>query len=195
MIGVLDEVGTVTRGRAFLDSLAGRRATVVGLARSGVAAARLLRAAGADVTGADAKSLEALGGVVAELHGIGVRLLTGGVPADAAASAHIVVVSPGVPVDHPALATARARGVPVIGELELGWRATEAETFAITGTNGKTTTTALTGALLAEQPRPVLVAGQIRTPLAAHTLAFSAARGGVSQASRFQPVTNAGLPP
>src|SRR5438874_343945 len=186
MIGVLDEVGTVTRGRAFLDSLAGRRATVVGLARSGVAAARLLRAAGADVTGADAKPLEALGGVVAELHGIGVRLLTGGVPADAAASAHIVVVSPGVPVDHPALATARARGVPVIGELELGWRATEAETFAITGTNGKTTTTALTGALLAEQPRPVLVAGNIGTPLAAHALAFPADGLVVGEVSSLQ---------
>ncbi len=195
MIGVLDEVGTVTRGRAFLDSLAGRRATVVGLARSGVAAARLLRAAGADVTGADAKPLEALGGVVAELHGIGVRLLTGGVPADAAASAHIVVVSPGVPVDHPALATARARGVPVIGELELGWRATEAETFAITGTNGKTTTTALAGALLAEQPRPVLVAGNIGTPLAAHALAFPADGLVVCEVSSFQLETTAAFHP
>src|SRR5437762_3129679 len=186
MIGVLDEVSTVTRGRAFLDSLAGRRATVVGLARSGVAAARLLRAAGADVTGADAKSLEALGGVVAELQGIGVRLLTGGVPADVAVSAHIVVVSPGVPVDHPALAAARARGVPVIGELALGWRATEAETFAITGTNGKTTTTALTGALLAEQPRPVLVAGNIGTPLAADALTFPADGLVVCEVSSFQ---------
>ncbi len=129
---MLDAVHTVTRGRAYLDSLAGRRATVVGLARSGVAAARLLRAAGADVIGADAKPLEALGREAAELRGIGVRLLTGGVPADACASAHVVVVSPGVPVDHPALAAARARGVPVIGELELGWRAMEAETFAIT---------------------------------------------------------------
>ena len=195
MIGVLDEVSTVTRGRAFLDSLAGRRATVVGLARSGVAAARLLRAAGADVTGADAKSLEALGGVVAELHGIGVRLLTGGVPADVAVSAHIVVVSPGVPVDHPALAAARARGVPVIGELELGWRATEAETFAITGTNGKTTTTALAGALLAEQPRPVLVAGNIGTPLAAHALAFPADGLVVCEVSSFQLETTAAFHP
>jgi UDP-N-acetylmuramoylalanine--D-glutamate ligase len=85
MIGVLDQVGTVTRGRAFLDSLAGRRATVVGLARSGVAAARLLRAAGADVTGTDAKPLDALGREAAELRAIGVLLVTGGVPAAASA--------------------------------------------------------------------------------------------------------------
>src|SRR5260370_35974569 len=101
MIGVLDQVGTVTRGRAFLDSLAGRRATVVGLARSGVAAARLLRAAGADVIGADAKPLEALGREAAELRGVGVPLLPGGGPAAACRSAPDVVLSPGVPVDHP----------------------------------------------------------------------------------------------
>jgi UDP-N-acetylmuramoylalanine--D-glutamate ligase len=195
MIGVLDQVGTVTRGRAFLDSLAGRRATVVGLARSGVAAARLLRAAGADVTGTDAKPLDALGREAAELRAIGVLLVTGGVPADAGAGADVVVVSPGVPVDHPALAAARTRGVPVIGELELGWRATEAETFAITGTNGKTTTTALTGALLAEQPRPVLVAGNIGTPLAAHALTFPADGLVVCEVSSFQLETTAAFHP
>src|SRR5207245_6861578 len=83
-----------------------------------------------------------------------------------------VGVSPGVPLHGDQLGPARARGMPIIGELELGWRALEAETIAITGTNGKTTTTALTGALLAEQPRPVLVAGNIGTPLAARALGF-----------------------
>ncbi len=186
MISVLTEADAVTRGRAYLDSLAGRRATVVGLARSGVAAARLLRAAGADVTGTDAKPLDALGREVADLQAIGVRLLTGGVATDACTGARLVVVSPGVPADHPALAAARARGVRVIGELELGWRAMEAETFAITGTNGKTTTTALTGALLAEQPRPVLVAGNIGTPLASRALAFPADGLVVCEVSSFQ---------
>jgi UDP-N-acetylmuramoylalanine--D-glutamate ligase len=186
VIEVLNEAGMTTRGRAYLDSLAGRRAAVVGLARSGVAAARLLRAAGADVTGTDAKPLDALGPEAAELQALGVRLLTGAVAADACAAAALVVVSPGVPVNHPALAAARARGARVIGELELGWRAMEAETFAITGTNGKTTTTALTGALLAEQPRPVLVAGNIGTPLAAHALAFPADGLAVVEVSSFQ---------
>src|SRR5438093_12904425 len=73
----LDEVDTVARGRAYLRSLGGRRVAVVGLARSGVAAARLLRAADADVVGVDAKPLGALGREVAALAEIGVRLHTG----------------------------------------------------------------------------------------------------------------------
>src|SRR5207244_92600 len=76
--------------------------------------------------------------------------------------------------------------MPIIGELELGWRALEAETIAITGTNGKTTTTALTGALLAEQPRPVLVAGNIGTPLAARALGFPPDGLVVCEVSSFQ---------
>ncbi len=186
MIESLDEVDMLTRGRAYLDSLAGRRVTVVGLARSGVAAARLLRAAGAEVVGTDAKSLDALGREAARLADLGVRLLTGGGPGRALEGAALIVVSPGVPLDGAELVAARARGVPVIGELELGWRAMEAETIAITGTNGKTTTTALTGALLAEHPGPVLVAGNIGTPLAAHALTFPTDGLVVLEASSFQ---------
>ena len=152
----LEDDHVATRGRTWLEGFAGRRVTVVGLARSGVAAARLLRAAGAEVIGTDVKPLEALGREVAALQQAGVRLLTNGVAAQAFEGAALVVVSPGVPLDSPQLAPARAAGLPIIGELELGWRAMEADTIAITGTNGKTTTTALTGALLAEQPRPVL---------------------------------------
>ena len=182
----LEDDDVATRGRAWLASLAGRRVTVVGLARSGVAAARLLRAAGAEVVGTDTKPVDALGREVAALRDSGVRLATGDDAARAFEGATLVVVSPGVPVDAPQLAPARAAGLPIIGELELGWRATEAETIAITGTNGKTTTTALTGALLAEQPRPVLVAGNIGTPLAASALRF--ARDGlvVAEVSSFQ---------
>src|SRR5207245_747266 len=75
----LDEADTVTRGRAYLDSLAGRRVTVVGLAKSGVAAARLLRTAGADVIGTDVKPVAALGRQAAALADLGVRLLTGNI--------------------------------------------------------------------------------------------------------------------
>src|SRR5712692_338400 len=161
MITERGEIDMVTRGRAYLDSLAGRRVTVVGLARSGVAAARLLRTAGAQVTGTDLKPLEALGRVAAELQALGVRLVTGPHARGAFDRTDLVVVSPGVPLHGDQLGPARARGMPIIGELELGWRALEAETIAITGTNGKTTTTALTGALLAEQPRPVLVVCEV----------------------------------
>src|SRR5215831_4770501 len=169
-MNALDEVDMATRGQGYLRSLAGRRVTVVGLAKSGVAAARLLRAVGADVVGADAKPAAALGRDVAALAEIGVRL----------------VVGPGVPLDAAPLAAVRARQVPIIGELELGWRATEADTIAITGTNGKTTTTALTGSILALQPRPVLVAGNIGTPLAAHALAFPPDGLVVCEISSFQ---------
>jgi len=180
------EVDMVTRGRAYLESLAGRRVTVVGLARSGVAAARLLRAVGSQVTGIDLKPLEALGREAAALQTLGVRLLTGKETRGAFDGADLVVVSPGVPLDGDQLVPARAVGLPIIGELELGWRSLEAETIAITGTNGKTTTTALTGALLAEQPRPVLVAGNIGTPLAAHALGFPPDGLVVCEASSFQ---------
>jgi len=179
-----EDTELATRGKGWLRSLAGRRVTVIGLARSGVAAARLLHAAGAHVTGADAKPVDALGREAAALRDLGVRLTSDG--AAAAEGAALVVVSPGVPLDSPAVASARARGVPIIGELELGWRAMEAETIAITGTNGKTTTTALTGALLAEQPRPVFVGGNIGTPLAAHALTFPVDGLVVAEVSSFQ---------
>src|SRR6059036_1636278 len=186
MITERGEIDMVTRGRAYLDSLAGRRVTVVGLARSGVAAARLLRTAGAQVTGTDLKPLEALGRVAAELQALGVRLVTGPHARGAFDGTDLVVVSPGVPLHGDQLGPARARGMPIIGELELGWRALEADTIAITGTNGKTTTTALTGSLLGEQARPVLVGGNIGTPLAAHALTFGADGLVVCEVSSFQ---------
>ena len=124
---------------------------------------------------------------MAALAEIGVRLVTGpGDPMGAFADAELVVVSPGVPFDARPLTAVRARRVPIIGELELGWRATEADTIAITGTNGKTTTTALTGSILAQQPRPVLVAGNIGTPLAAHALTFPPDGLVVCEVSSFQ---------
>ncbi|HLF47995.1 MAG TPA: UDP-N-acetylmuramoyl-L-alanine--D-glutamate ligase, partial [Methylomirabilota bacterium] len=79
-----------------------------------------------------------------------------------------------------------ARGVPVIGELELGWRVMEADLIAITGTNGKTTTTALTGELVGRTARPLLVGGNIGTPLCAHALDFPADGLVVAEASSFQ---------
>ncbi len=178
-----EEVAVATRGRAYLATLAGRRVTVVGLAKSGIAAARLLAAAGADVRGTDAKPIASLGPDVAALGGAGVRLVDGPAALD---GAELLVVSPGVPLYGDQLAPARARLVPVIGELELAWRAMEADTIAITGTNGKTTTTALTGALLAEQSRPVFVGGNIGTPLAARALDFPADGLVVAEVSSFQ---------
>jgi UDP-N-acetylmuramoylalanine--D-glutamate ligase len=183
VIDLVKEADLAPRGRTWLATLAGRRVTVVGLAKSGVAAARLLAAAEAEVRATDLKPVASLGRDVTGLAAEGVHLVDG--PA-AFAGTELVVISPGVPVDGSQLAPARARGVPVIGELELGWRTMEADTVAITGTNGKTTTTALTGALLAAQSRRVLVGGNIGTPLAAHALEFPADGMVVAEVSSFQ---------
>jgi UDP-N-acetylmuramoylalanine--D-glutamate ligase len=185
-VSTLEEADVVVRGRAYLETLAGRRVAVVGLGRSGLAAARLLRTAGARVIASDQKSLAALGADARALSALGVSLLVGGNHPEVTQGADLVVVSPGVPLDSAQVAPARAQGIPLIGELELGWRAMEADTLAITGTNGKTTTTALTGALLTEQARPVLVGGNIGTPLAAHALTFASDGLVVCEVSSFQ---------
>jgi UDP-N-acetylmuramoylalanine--D-glutamate ligase len=176
----------VARGAAFRASLVGHRVLVVGLAKSGVAAAALCRACGARVLATDAKPLASLSPEAQALATVGVAFETEAGAAQALTATDLVVVSPGVPFDAPLPRAARAAGVRVIGELELGWLATDADTIAITGTNGKTTTTALTGALLAQRPRPVLVAGNIGTPLAAHALTFPADGLVVAEVSSFQ---------
>jgi UDP-N-acetylmuramoylalanine--D-glutamate ligase len=174
------------RGRPWREALAGRSATVVGLARSGVAACRLLRALGARVTGTDVRPADARPPPAQALGTESVRLVVGGHPPEAFEAAELVVVSPGVPADHPALAGCRARGVPVLGEVELAYRTMTAEFVAITGTNGKTTTTALTGALLAESGRPIFVGGNIGRPLAAEALTFPGDGWDVAEVSSFQ---------
>ena len=135
---------------------------VVGLARSGEAAARLLAERGAEVIGSDsgrpdgAEGLRALG-VETVLDGDGVELVE---------RAGSVVKSPGVPGDAPAIARARERGIAVIGELELGWRLLPNEFVAVTGTNGKTTVAELLGHIWRTAGEPVVVAGNVGTPVA-----------------------------
>ena len=186
MTAVLDDKSIASRGAEFRAALAGRRVTVVGLARSGVAACRLLRACGARVTATDAKPAALLGEAARALAAEGVRLHAGGHPPEAFADAELCVTSPGVPAEHPALADCRRRGVPVIGEVELAYRAMTADVLAVTGTNGKTTTTALLGALAAESGRPVLVGGNIGRPLAAEALTVPADGLVVAEVSSFQ---------
>src|SRR5688500_2021999 len=121
------------RGPAYLETLRGRRVVVVGIARSGVAAARVCHAAGAEVVVTDAKPLAALGAAARALPALGARYVPDAEAVAEVRRADLVVVSPGVPFDVPVTSAARNAGVPVIGELELGWRATEADTIAITG--------------------------------------------------------------
>ena len=186
---------TAERGPAYRQWLAKQTVAVVGLARSGVAAARLIRRLGGRVLASDSGARESLTPEAVQLEAAGCTLFAGGHPEAAFAGAELVVVSPGVPLELPALEAVRARGVPIIGELELGWRVMEADLIAITGTNGKTTTTALTGELAAGTMRPVLVGGNIGTPLCAQALDFPADGLVVAEASSFQLDTTEQLHP
>src|SRR5712692_2898527 len=177
---------TGERGEGYRQWLAESTVAVVGLARSGVPAARLIRRLGGRVLASDAGPRESLSREAQALEQLGCRLWVGGHPEAAFEGAGLVAVSPGVPLELPVLEAARRRGVPVISELELGWRVMEADLIAITGTNGKTTTTTLTGELVGGTVRPVLVGGNIGTPLSAHALEFPADGLIVAEASSFQ---------
>lgn len=144
----------------------GRTVLVVGLARSGVAAARLLLRHGARVRVADRKTAAELGETAAELAGLGAELRLGDPGAGSLDGVDFVVLSPGVPGTTTLPTEAVARGIPVIGELELAARFARGRIVAVTGTNGKSTTTALIGHLLAALRIPVAVCGNIGTALA-----------------------------
>jgi UDP-N-acetylmuramoylalanine--D-glutamate ligase len=145
--------------------LSGKKVLVVGAARSGVAAARFLAARGAIVALNDRKPLEEWSEEARALKGEGVGLLAGELPMWLMDQIELVVLSPGVPPKAiPARYMARA-GAEVIGEVELAARFLRGRLVAITGTNGKTTTTTLIGALLRDAGLPVQVGGNIGTPL------------------------------
>ncbi len=140
-----------------------RRAWVVGLGLSGTAAARLLLAHGAAVSASDRRRAEEL-----DLAGLdAVDLHVGAEPEALPSGYDAVIVSPGVASDHPLLAAARRAAVPVLAEVELAAAWTTASLVAITGSNGKSTTTAMTGAMLAAAGFRVEVCGNIGVPLAA----------------------------
>jgi UDP-N-acetylmuramoylalanine--D-glutamate ligase len=141
--------------------LEGKPVVVVGLARSGVAAARFLAARGRTVVATDRKPASELPEEVLKLGDLGVRLELGGHRAETLAGAGMLVVSPGVPWNAPDLVAARSAGIPVIGELELGARHIKGPVAAITGTKGKSTTTAALGAMLRAAGREVRVGGNI----------------------------------
>ncbi|MFZ4984551.1 MAG: UDP-N-acetylmuramoyl-L-alanine--D-glutamate ligase [Blastocatellia bacterium] len=144
--------------------LVGRHFVVVGMARSGLAAARFLHARGARVTVNDARP-EAELAEAGQLRGIGLQVVGGGHPRELFESADCLVVSPGVPLAAPAFDWARRAGVEIIGEVELAARFLRGRVVGITGTNGKTTTTSLIGELLGKGGFPVLVGGNIGEPL------------------------------
>jgi UDP-N-acetylmuramoylalanine--D-glutamate ligase len=140
---------------------------VIGLGKSGRAVAALLRRAGARVYASDVGSSPAVASSAAALHTAGVATDVGRHDLDRMRRASLVVVSPGVPPTSPALVAARDAGIPVVGEVEIALRfLPDARYVAITGSNGKTTTTAIAGALLSAIGLDAVTAGNIGTPLA-----------------------------
>ena len=146
-------------------ALRGVSVVVVGLARSGIAAAEFLVRRGAEVVATDLKVEAELPEEAVRLRERGVRLETGAHRPETFARAAMVVVSPGVPWDLPELAIARASGAEVVAEIELAFRHLRGRVAAVTGTKGKSTTTAALGAFLREAGVDARVGGNIGTPL------------------------------
>src|SRR5688500_687071 len=158
---------------------------VVGLARSGVAAALTLRGRGAEVVGVDSAPVtpEAVERLLAA--GVGVHAPHDGV--DLLAGSGSLIKSPGVPKEAPVVAAARERGIPVLGEYETGWRLLpDHEFIAVTGSNGKTTTVELIGHLHREAGLPVKVAGNVGTALTSLPGTLAPQTTIVAEASSFQ---------
>jgi UDP-N-acetylmuramoylalanine--D-glutamate ligase len=142
-----------------------KRALVVGLGKSGLAAALFLRDRGARVTVSDTRSAEALAKEIPALIEAGIMVETGGHGGLTFRRQDLIVVSPGVPLSTPEVAQAISAGIPVIGELELASRFMQGQIVAITGSNGKTTTTSLVGKIFADAGLDARVGGNIGLPV------------------------------
>lgn len=149
--------------------LKGKRVLVVGLGRSGLAAALFLRRKGAQVTVSDVRSAKALEREIPMLLEEGIAVEAGGHGLLTFRRQDLLVLSPGVPLETPEIRQVRAFGQAIIGEVELASRFLKGHTLAITGSNGKTTTTTLCGAILAASGMPTVVGGNIGIPVVALT--------------------------
>jgi UDP-N-acetylmuramoylalanine--D-glutamate ligase len=165
--------------------LKNKRVLVVGLGKSGLAAAHFLKTLGARVTVSDARPAM----LIAELS----ELLEQGFSVEAGSHGlltfrrqDLIVVSPGVPMSTPELKQVRAMGAHIIGELELGAQYLKGEVIAVTGSNGKTTTTTLIGEILKAAGRPTLVGGNIGRPVTAMVEESTAESWSVLEVSSFQ---------
>jgi len=145
--------------------LKNKRVLVVGAGKSGISAARFLREQGAKVTISDARSAAALAGEIPALMDAGIMVEAGGHGLLTFRRQDLIVVSPGVPMDTPEVRQVVALGMPVIGELELASRFLKGQVIAITGSNGKTTTTTLVGEILKRGGMETLVGGNIGLPV------------------------------
>ncbi len=164
----------------------GKKALVCGMARSGIAAAKLLKRLGAEVTLQDMKKREDISADVLNLENEGIVLYTGANPDDIACAQDIIVLSPGIPCDLPFITAAEAAGVSVISEVELAYTLTKCPITAITGTNGKTTTTTLTGEIMKAVYGNTAVVGNIGIPYSEEVERLTEKDWVVAEISSFQ---------
>jgi UDP-N-acetylmuramoylalanine--D-glutamate ligase len=176
---------TINNQKSTMD-LHNKRVLVVGLGKSGVASALFLKARGARVTVSDSKSEDQLGEAIPVLLDQGIAVETGGHGERTFHGQDLIVVSPGVPVDAPPLVQARALGETVIGEIELAAQFFPGTVIAITGSNGKTTTTTLAGEIIAAGGFPTIVGGNIGTPAISLVEGATADTIAVLEVSSFQ---------
>jgi len=175
--------------------LAGERVLVVGLARTGIATALFCAARGARVTATEERTEAEVAEAAAKLRAAGCALELGGHREETFLAQDLIVPSPGVALTIRPLAAARAQGLPIWSEIELAWHFLQGRLVAITGSNGKTTTTSLIGHLLETAGVPMLVAGNIGTPLISRVETSSDSTVTVAEMSSFQLETIESLRP
>jgi len=170
----------------MMMDVANKNILIVGLGISGVSAARFLKRRGADVTVTDMAREEDLGAHVQEMRNMGANVELGQHRIGTFEKADLIVLSPGVPHTIPQVKSAEERGIPIMGELELASRFIEEPVVAITGTNGKTTTTELLGKMLVHSGVKVFVGGNIGNPLTGYVDKEEKAEVVVAEVSSFQ---------
>jgi len=162
------------------------KALVVGMGRSGFEAACFLKERGASVTISEMASESDLGASVRTLRQMGVQVELGGHAVDSFTHADVIIISPGVPHTIPAIRAAQEKGIPVLGEIELASRFITQPMIAVTGTNGKTTTTRLIGDMMTGSGKTVFVGGNIGTPLISYLTGHAKTDWLVVEISSFQ---------
>lgn len=176
-------------------NLESKKVLVVGLAKTGLAVARFMKNRGAEVVAADLLTEDQLGSDAQKALAMGISLELGPHKAETFSSCDLIVLSPGVPHTIRPLEAAREAGIPVIGELELATRYIDEPIVAITGTNGKTTTTSLVGEMLRGSDLKVFVGGNIGQPLIDYVDSGVRADMIVAEISSFQLDTTEGFRP
>jgi len=184
---VAADAGSLMMGKPEQKKVfAGRRVTVVGLARAGLASALLCRQHGAEVFVTDKETADLLSLGLAALEDCGIVYETGGHTRQGLDNCDLIVVSPGVPLDLPLLGEARARAIPIISEIEAAYLLSDVPVVAVTGSNGKTTTTSWLGEIYRAAGMSIEVAGNIGRPYADAVMHNPSAERYILEVSSFQ---------